>query len=82
MLNSCQLECSCSQTISSSVFWESFQSHNGRKKEVFVIIPYYLRVFRRKKGDHVLLFAVRPSGSSLPAFPPTLLMLESPNLYA
>ena len=26
--------------------------------------------------------SVRPSGNSLPASPPTLLMLESPNLYA
>ena len=47
---------------------------------------YYPRVFRRKKGDYVLPFAVRPSvrpsGNSLPASPPTLLMLESPNLYA
>ena len=51
---------------------------------------YYPRVFRRKKGDYVLPFAVhpsvrlsvRPSGNSLPASPPTLLMLESPNLHA
>ena len=59
---------------------------------------FYPRVFRRKKGDYVLPFvvrlsvrpsvrpsvcpSVRPSGNSLPASSPTLLMLESPNLYA
>ena len=53
-----------------------------------VIIPAF---FEEKKGimcyrsSSVRLSvrpSVRPSGNSLPASPPTLLMLESPNLYA
>ena len=51
---------------------------------VLVIGIDYPHIFRRKKGDYVLPFrpSVRPSTSSLPASSPTLLMLESPNLYA
>ena len=46
----------------------------------FFIIPAF---FEEKKG--IMCYrspSVRPSGNSLPASPPTLLMLESPNLYA
>ena len=53
---------------------------------IIIVWCYYPSVFWRKKGDYVLPFAIRPSGrpsgNSLPASPPTLLMLESPNLYA
>ena len=47
---------------------------------VYIIIPAF---FEEKKG--IMCYrslSVRPSDSSLPASPPTLLMLESPNLCA
>ena len=51
---------------------------------IIIIIPAF---FEEKKG--IMCYcslsvrpSVRPSGNSLPASPPTLLMLESPNLYA
>ena len=47
---------------------------------VYIIIPAF---FEEKKG--IMCYrspSVRPSGSSLPASPPTLLMLELSNLYA
>ena len=53
--------------------------HHCTASEKYVIIP----AFFEKKGDYVLPFvvrpSVRPSASSLPASPPTLLMLESTN---
>ena len=51
-------------------------------KAVCVFEIYYPRVLCRKKGDYVCVTVRQPSASSLPASPPTLLMLESPNSYA
>ena len=50
----------------------------------YIIIPAF---FEEKKGimcyrSSSVRPSARPSGNSLPASPPTLLMLESPNLYA
>ena len=50
-------------------------------KSYFLLSP---RFSKKKRGLCVTVRrpSVRPSGNTLPASPPTLLMLESPNLYA
>ena len=56
------------------------------KKGINYVLQFVVRPSFRPSGYPSIRpsvgLSVRPSASSLPASPPTLLMLESPNLYA